>query len=219
MNTLKNVKVGETVTVRSLIDRLNEIYGTDLTGGVVFEYPGQTSTLGTYRPDSDSILINNADTMKYDSLLSTLTHEFRHNLQWEIIHADNLDQYSNGSQEDAEAIDRMRTVWGNEWENYVNYKARKQELLDEYERNATWWNKLNPLYDNKKEIYSDTTAFHEYAEQQLEVDARYTENHVSGWLKEQSKAEKAAIRQERAEEKARQYTDTIADPFDGVIII
>ncbi len=96
-----------------IIDRLNELYGVELTGGVEY-FCDQSGLCGGYVPEEDKIMIN-ADFLRSDSKnhlrehLDTIIHEHRHKIQHEAI---NNSSY-HGSGASAETVQRLRDAFDN----------------------------------------------------------------------------------------------------------
>lgn len=229
--------------IKDFIEALQAAYGTELTGDVVFvdpndfvdgedyhiytvngvevRYPHNAD--GGYSNSVDSIFVKlydgNGNLKSYEELIDTLCHENRHNLQHEIVEADNLDRYDGVNGEDYDDIVAAREAW---IENTANYE---DGVLTDEERNTRAEEIKNEMSWLQKKIYSDEDRrvmagfeeYEEYAGQENEVDARYTGEYAKNLVKEQRKVENKEKRDAKIaeiKEEVDEFTGKVKEVFD-----
>jgi len=165
-------------------------YDKELEEATVTLEDGTTQTLdkyavGGYSLDTDTIMINPDKCHSYEDIVGLLCHENRHNLQMEIMEAENLDKYDGVNGEDLEAVTNARDQWQHDKDNYFSptqkdIDKREKEIKREMDWDQ-WWNERD-----RAEGYAYTELYEDYAEQQLEVDARYAEDRAQEWVRQQN---------------------------------
>lgn len=191
--------------IRSMIDRLNGIFGTNLKD-VRFSDPTGEVTLGWLNSDSlnqltfacyynkhDIIAINSANinTLSFPELVSTLCHEMRHNMQCEIVNLKDDELLKLVGPEDYEKInDYRKEAWKKGWENPLSGapdEAVKQQRREEFRRYAREAN-IDPSSYSQNAIteYEMGPEYYKYIKQQHEVDARYVQDMAKEWLEQRA---------------------------------
>jgi len=191
--------------LRRVMEKFSEAMGTTLTGGLYFT-TAQSGTAGTvqvtkpdgttesitlsdtagaaYWSDLDCIVVR-LDSADYAELVATIAHENRHNLQSEVVSTEVLkDSKYVLSESEYEKLAQEVADWAEEFaqDGYFTYENSDiQTRSEEIHEELGFWEKLLLSKEDEKKnarIYAAIELHKRYAEQSIEVDARYMEDYV-----------------------------------------
>ena len=229
--------------VSDMLNEMHRIYQTDLTGGLYFvsdsDFPaGQDSIIltingvdltyyrnyeGGYAGGVDAIVVkmykSDGSPKDYGDIIDTLAHDNRHNLQTEIMNATDLDKYDGVNGGDYDAIVRARNDWINNRNNHkdgvltgTEGVTHRREILSEMNFGQLIFTPVN-----KVEHEAALLEYEDYAEQQNEVDARYTGEYAASLVAEQRAVERKEKRDAKIaeiKEDVDNFTDYVREVFD-----